>query len=95
MQPRDAVMAKEHVWLSDSIGLYEFMRDSRKSFHVKGKQILFDSDQLVDAYNQRLDKVQSERKEFVETKEQFAKSQQEKLGKLGLKQSDFGATGHN
>jgi len=94
MQPRDAVMAKEHAWLSDSIGLYEFMRDSRKSFHVKGKQILFDSDDLVAAYNQKIEKVQSERKEFLEIKEQFAKSQQEKLGKLGLKQSDFGQ-GHN
>ena len=87
--PRDDLLAKEHAWLGDSIDLYEFMRDSRKSFHVKGKQILFDSDDLVDSYNRKIEKVESERKEFLETKERYAKSQQEKLGKLGLKQSDF------
>jgi len=41
--PRDDLIAKEHTWLGDSIDLYEFhCGTARKSFHVKGKQILFD-----------------------------------------------------
>lgn len=94
LEPRDQVNASEQVWLNDSIALYEFMQANEKSFHIKSRKIIFSSDAILKDYNERIDKVEKERKEFLEEKEKFNAAQKQGLGKLGLQPSDFGAPEH-
>jgi len=90
LQPRREVFAKEQAWLQDSIGLYEFMQANKKSFHVKNNKIVFISNELLNEYKNRFDKVDAERREFLSARDKFDKVQREGLGQLGLKPSDFG-----
>ena len=91
IEPRNAVNASEHAWLTDSIGFYEFMQANENSFHVKNNKVLFTSTDLLNEYNERIDKVDTERKAFLATKEKFEQAQKEGLGKMGLQPSDFDA----
>jgi hypothetical protein len=91
LQPREEVNAKEHAWLTDSINLYQFMQANEKSFHVKNNKVLFTGDSLLSAFNEKIGKADAERKDFLAAQEKFHKAQQEGLGKLGLKPSDFDA----
>lgn len=91
--PRDEAIAKERLWLNDSIDLYEFMKENEKSFYVKGGKIVFRSDDALDNYNEQVDKVEAERKEFLAAQNKFHEAQKEGLGKLGLKPSDFHTPG--
>jgi hypothetical protein len=95
MEPRNDLIAKERIWLEDSIDLYEFMKAHEKSFYVKNNKILFTSDDPLSAYNEKFRNVDSERKDFLAARDKFNKAQKEGLGKLGLKPSDFDAPAHN
>jgi hypothetical protein len=95
LKPRDDVNEIERLWLNDSIGLYEFMKANEHSFHVKDNNVVFASTDLLNEYNEKLQKADGERKEFLAAKAKFKKLQEEGLGKIGLKPSDLGATGHN
>lgn len=90
LEPRYAANSKEQAWLNDSVAFYEFMRANEKSYRVKNNQVLFVSTALLNEYNERLDKVEDERKEFLAAKKNFEKAQKEGLNKIGLKPSDFG-----
>jgi hypothetical protein len=94
MEPRNEVIAKERMWLSDSIDLYEFMKAHEKSFYVKNNKVLFTADDTLSTYNEKSAKVESERKDFLAAQQKFRDEQQAKLGKLGLKPSDFDAPAH-
>ncbi|HJZ64138.1 MAG TPA: hypothetical protein VKD70_07465 [Candidatus Acidoferrum sp.] len=92
LKPRDEVNASERIWLKDSIALYEFMKANEDSFHVKENKVVFASTDLLNEYNQKFQKADGERKEFLAAKERFKKIQEEGLGKIGLKPSDFEAS---
>ena len=95
LKPRDDLNGIERLWLKDSISLYEFMQDNEHSFHVKDNKVVFASADLLNEYNEKFHKADGERKEFLAANAKFKKLQEEGLGKIGLKPSDFGATGHN
>jgi hypothetical protein len=90
LKPRDDLNASERVWLTDSIVLYEFMKANKDSFHVKDNNVIFATTDLLNEYNEKLEKADGERKEFLAAQERFKKIQEEGLGKIGLKPSDFG-----
>ncbi|HET9802559.1 MAG TPA: hypothetical protein VFP96_04940, partial [Candidatus Acidoferrum sp.] len=92
LKPRDDVNTVERTWLKDSIVLYEFMKANEGSFRVKDNKVIFASTDLLNAYNEKLQKADDERKAFLAAKEKFRKFQEEGLGQIGLKPSDFGAT---
>jgi len=71
------------------------MQDNEHSFHVKDNKVVFASADLLNEYNEKFHKADGERKEFLAANAKFKKLQEEGLGKIGLKPSDFGATGHN
>jgi|SRR5579859_1891884 len=91
LKPRDDVNASERLWLKDSIVLYEFMKANEDSFHIKENKVIFASTALLNEYNDKLQKADGERKEFLAAQGRFKKLQEEGLGKMGLKPSDFGA----
>ena len=95
LKPRDDLNEIERLWLKDSISLYEFMQDNEHSFHVKDNKVVFASTDLLNEYNEKFQKADTERKEFLAAKANFKKLQEEGLGKIGLKPADLGATGHN
>jgi hypothetical protein len=91
LKPRDDVNASERIWLKDSIVLYEFMKANEDSFQVKNNKVIFASTDLLNEYNEKLQKADGERKDFLAAKARFKKFQEEGLGQIGLKPSDFGA----
>jgi hypothetical protein len=93
LQTRNEVIAKERTWLQDSIALYEFMKENGKSYYVKNDKILFKSDDPMNEYNEKIKKVEEERKDFLATQRKFEQTQREELGKVGLKPSDFDTPG--
>jgi hypothetical protein len=69
------------------------MKENQKSFYVKGEKIVFRSDDALSSYNEKVDKVEAERKEFLAAQNRFQQAQKERLGKLGLKPADFDTPG--
>lgn len=93
MELRRAVMGAEIAWLDSVEGVYALTLQNPKHFKVKGGNVIIDSDPLLATYNDKVEKSEKLRVEFLGKAKEFQKHQQEQLSTVGLSPEDVGAPG--
>lgn len=87
---RERVYAKEKDWLDQSIDLYQFALDNKKSFTVHNNAVSSRIAGFLDSFQSKQARAISLKEDFVAAEGEFESKRKSKLEKMGLRPTDVG-----
>jgi hypothetical protein len=87
---RERVYAKEKDWLDQSIDLYQFALDNKKSFTVHNNAVSSRFAGFRDSFRSKQARAISLKEDFIAAQTEFESKRKSRLEKMGLRPADVG-----